>query len=137
MAITEKRSKRVYPEKVCANPDCAMPGGKYIPTDRRQIYCSPQCGINARNDRRFRDDHEKFAHAKILKKNYRILEMLYKNSSENNIKSISPETLNLLKFELSVFSSQTINEKSGRMVSWYHDMGLELTDSMHFIIHKL
>src|SRR5687767_5290836 len=42
-------SKRKHPKRPCANPLCKK---EFIPTDKRQIYCSGQCRIDASNDRR-------------------------------------------------------------------------------------
>ena len=43
------RQKKVYTERICANPDC---GCSFMPTKIWQIYCDPICRINRFSEKR-------------------------------------------------------------------------------------
>ena len=48
-SIKKRFSYRTHPRKFCKKPDCNM---EFVPTDGRQVYCSPQHRIDSNNDKR-------------------------------------------------------------------------------------
>ena len=96
-------SKRQYPKKACANPAC---GSIYIPHDRRQLYCSTQCRINAANDRRYIANNTRFKDEKQTRKNNKILELIWKKLEREKQKLVSKAVLELERFKKIIGKNQ-------------------------------
>ena len=128
-------SKRQYPKKACANPAC---GSIYIPHDRRQLYCSTQCRINAANDRRYIANNTRFKDEKQTRKNNKILELIWKKLEREKQKLVSKEVLELERFKFDSHAMINQNSKTKKNIFWFHDYGLESIDTANALyeIHK-
>ncbi len=133
--MSRRISNRRYPARKCKNPACKE---GFVPHDRRQEYCEPQCRINANNDRRFEANKTRFSDEKQVRLNNRILEALWKKMQGQKQKLIHKSILEWEKFR---FDSQAMivkNTITGNSILWYYDYGLELTDQTRklYELHK-
>ena len=127
-------SKRKYKEAICANPCCGL---KFIPHDRRQIFHTPQCGIDASNDRRRIKNATTYAKEAELREQDKKLERIYERFVENgscvaHISYFNYERVNLL---LAVEEQENLATK--RPVRWFYEYGTEAHSTPDYlIIHK-
>ena len=128
-------SKRQYPPRVCLNPACQI---KFIPHDRRQLYCCTQRRINANNDRRYLDNNSRFLDERQARINNKILDVVWKKLNNKKRKLVSREILEWSGFKFE--SPLVIKKNSGtnQNILWVYDYGLELADQSGnlFEIHK-
>ena len=133
--MSRKISHRRYLPQECANPACQ---DIFVPHDRRQIYCEPQCRINANNDRRYFENNTRFFDEKIARRNCKILEFIWEKISLRKYKIVSRERLDFEEFDFDSPHQVTVNPKTGREIRWYHNFGLEnypFTDKL-FTLYK-
>ena len=106
--------------------------------DRRQLYCEPQCRINANNDRRFHANNSRFIDEKQARLNNKILETAWKKLSNKKQKTVELQILEWEGFKFDTQAATTKNTKTRNHIRWCYDYGLELIDTTQkiFEIHK-
>ncbi len=128
-------SNRRYPERECKNPACDE---IFEPHDRRQLYCEPQCRINASNDRRHEANNTRFLGEKISRRNSKILEKIWLQLQEQKEKIVSRDILSWEKFAWD--APMTVNKKNSdnTNVLWYYEFGIGAADKAgnNFMIFK-
>lgn len=72
----QSRSKRKYPERLCANNSCAYVR-IFIPHDKRQEYCCVQCRTDHNNDLRASINNTRFLNERLLRLYDKKLEKVY------------------------------------------------------------
>ena len=131
-----RTSNRRYPPAICANPNCRT---SFEPHDRRQLYCEPQCRINANNDRRFLENETRFSDEKIARRNSKILEFLWNKHKNLRRKMITRSMLDFENFDFEGSCKVMKNSNTGRTIQWFHNYGLEpviFTEKL-FWLHKI
>ncbi len=125
-------SKRTYPEKTCINADCKK---TFAPTDKRQVYCSRQCGINYNNDKKHYTNKERYFREKLLRDCDEKLEVLMESGFYKN-EQIAEDVLDAFEIDQTIGSLEE-NLDTGRPIRWYHAYGIELIDEhkRHYTIH--
>jgi len=131
--MKDRNSKRRYPPKKCKQ--CTE---WFTPTDARQEYCCPQHRIDFNNDQRRIREAPVRSIADNLKKNELVLIKAADVLSRLNQCIISMDMLLLAGYDTVVFSSSSVNTKTGNKVFWNINYGIEGCDWINkgFIIHK-
>ena len=126
-------SKRTYEPKICP-----YTGKEFIPTDKRQIYSSPQAQINHNNDQRAIKQKAFNDFTFKLKCNREALKKVHDKMIELKQNSVAKDLLIFAELDFSIYSSQQINSTTGKPVYWSVDYGIEGLDNENktFIIHK-
>ena len=119
-------SKRIYPHKECANPECEI---KFQPHDRRQAYCTRQCQINAANDRRWKANNKEFRSEKLLRIMDKKLEEIYESNLYQQRHYVTKDILEHEGIILDLCVLQEINRKTHHYIRWYYRYGLESINS--------
>lgn len=130
------RSKRIYPEKSCKNPNCDY-GSKFRPHDKRQLFCCPQCGTNYRNDLRSSNLHTIYGENKRLMQNEKILKELYNKYANEKHRQVHISELNLFQYRFDYCINRS-KYKDGRIILWTYSFGIVVSpnDSNWFEILK-
>lgn len=122
LSDSTKKYGRMYPEKTCKNLECDY-GKKFTPHDRRQIFCSKQCGINYRNDQRSKDLHTVYAENKKLRNNDLLLEKLFLTIDNVHECLVHLNQLDLFGFD-SNYCVAREKYKDGRFILWMYRFGV-------------
>jgi hypothetical protein len=128
--------KRTYPEKACANTANCISGGKFAPTDRRQVFCCAKCGEIFRNDKRHLANNTDFKNEKLLRRFDKKLERLFyffvDGSSRANV---WVEFFRYEGIDLRLLVSENTNESTKQQVRWFYRFGTERnTENPEFFI---
>jgi hypothetical protein len=128
-------SKRSYPKRNCRNLVCNK---SYIPHDRRQLYCEPQCRINAANDRRYEENKKGYSKEKLLRATDKKLERVYDALMLKHPKTVPIDILKYESIDLSLCVQTQVNEKTKGVIRWLYSYGVEVAnkEQQTFIIHK-
>ena len=118
--------------RICKNPDCAHP--EFIPRRSDQEFCDTTCKNHFHNKKR-NEKNEIYQDEAIIRKNCIILKKLYNDNRYLN--SVLDIILRHEGIDLNCHSRDGINESSGNKVIWFHQYGLELTQSMPHKIYKI
>ncbi len=131
--MKKRNSKRIYPTKKCRQ-DSKL----FTPTDARQVYCCPQHRIDFNNDQRKIREAPVRSIADKLKKNEQVLIRATEALSRLGQRIISLDMLFYDGYEIDVFSSSSINKKTGKKILWNISCGIEGCDEINTgcIIHK-
>jgi hypothetical protein len=116
-------SNRTYDDIICSNPACGI---TFAPHDRRQIYCSRQCGINFNNDKKHNDDKERYFGEKHLRDCDGKLEKLLESGFYKD-EQIAEDVLDAFAIDQTIGSLEE-NQDTNRPIRWYHKYGIELVD---------
>ncbi|CAN5461090.1 hypothetical protein BH11BAC3_BH11BAC3_09580 [soil metagenome] len=131
--MLEKRiSKRRYPAKEC--PQCLE---TFIPSDKRQKYCSEQHRVDYNNDCRSKKDLHINHTASVIKRNEQILTKIYSQVERLREKVFSIELLKYEGYQFNINTGINKNTATGSTIFWTHNYGLECcnTEKKLFIIH--
>lgn len=126
-------SKRTHSPKSCQNPACPK---VFIPTDKRQKYCTRQCQINYNNDKKSKK-LESDRYERRLEESDLILAYLYDHAGCNQY-SIHERILRLQKVDLSLGTLE-YDKRRGQQIRWYLQYGLICTHSKeldYFIVSR-
>ena len=123
-----------YPKQKCKNPICFSK--EFVPSRPNQLFCDQQCKNHFHNQAKKKRKETTFKKEEILRHNYKTLEKLSKDGRYK--KSVSEEILFHEKMNTNVFTDQSINERTGARINWFHDFGLELINQSPkmFLIHR-
>jgi hypothetical protein len=135
--ISKKRvSKRRYPSRICRNQDCKI---IFTPTDARQYYCVPQHRVDWNNDLRKIKNVEDKIFIKKIKTNYKALNKIFKSPFYVQNESVHFSLLDYEGYDLTIYHSKFIDDKSGRDILKCYDYGLECIDieANYYRIHKI
>ena len=136
--MAKKRSKRVYPPRVCINPKCTF-GGKYTPHDKRQQYCNPQCRSDFNNDKRSDNNNSVFKKEKLLRSANKKLGKIYKvYVNKEGYCVVHREIFRYEGIDLRLLVDDQANVQTGGKTRWFYEFGTEMhpKDQNFFIIHK-
>ncbi len=131
--MKKRNSKRIYPAKKC--PQCIK---LFTPNDARQVYCCSQHRIDFNNDQRRIREAPVRSIADKLKKNEQVLIKATDSLSRQGQHIISLDMLLYDGYDIMVFSSSSINKKTGKKILWNISYGIEGCDEINTgcIIHK-
>ncbi len=133
--MNQRKSNRRYPPRTCKKSDCSK---EFVPSNKRQVYCSVQHRIDHNNDVRdaravpVLELQRKLEHnQKVLKKIKLSIERIGNKASFN---------IGLLGYENYYFGYSTDIEKikfTAREIHWNYHYGLEVQEKSTgtFIIH--
>ncbi len=121
----ERWSQRVYPEKICINPNCVF-GKKFIPYDKRQEHCCTQCWTDQNNDETSEKKKTTYAEEKIFKDIDDNLEILYAEFFDGKFCLVHKEYFRLLKIDLRYFVLPKKNPATGLNILWLYKYGTEI-----------
>lgn len=124
-------SKRRYPPQICCNPSCEE---EFIPTDRRQEFCSAQCRINYHNDKRYIDREDRYFREAPLRRCDDLLESLI-DSPFYKEEQIREEVLDGFDIDRTIGTLE-MNLLTGNPIRWYHTFGIELIEAKTYTIHQ-
>lgn len=129
------RSKRRYPPRICESRYCRK---SYIPHNKRQRFCVPQCRIDENNDKRADTDKPFNEERKKIKKNDKVLEAAFKKLSDDQKRFINKDFLEFAGYDFGVYFALSKNASTGNTIFWNIKYGIEPADSQRqlFIIHK-
>lgn len=116
-------SNRTYDDISCSNPAC---GNTFAPHDRRQIYCSRQCGINFNNDKKYNDYQVRYFRERLLRDCDEKLEKLLESGFYKD-DQIAESVLDAFAINQTIGSLEE-NLDTARPIRWYHTYGIELVD---------
>jgi hypothetical protein len=116
-------SNRTYDDIICSNPAC---GNTFSPHDRRQVYCSRQCGINFNNDKKHRVNQERYFREKHLRDCDEKLEILLESGFYKD-DQIAEDVLDAFAIDQTIGNLEE-NLDTNRPIRWYHTYGIELVD---------
>ncbi len=117
----DQEKKWQWPARICP-----WSGIKFIPKRKNQIYFSREYQILAANDRRNRNSAGVKQHERQLLHNFKILQKISGKLEDGECFHIS-----LLKYEDFYFGiemSRTLNERTGNLILWTYQYGLEMVD---------
>jgi len=135
---SEPRSKRRYSERECANNACELEK-KFVPHDRRQIFCCPQCRVNFYNDQRHIRNNSSLVKEKLLRLYDKKLGLIYARCvNKTGLCSVWKGILEYEQIDLRLLVEEQMNEGTKGTVRWLYRYGTELhpNSKEHFIIHK-
>ncbi len=126
-------SKRTFPPR-----KCPQTGIEFIPTDKRQVYVSKQAQIDHNNDQRAIKQKELNEFTTRLKVNRDVLKKGFEKLEELKQNAIGKDILLFAGLDFSTYSSLEKNSRTGMLVYWSVDYGIEglNNDNKTFIIHK-
>ena len=128
------RSKRRYPPRICINPLCTK---EFIPHDKRQTHCCPQCGTDRRNDERGELEETVYSEVKLLKRIDKILAKMQARLYKEKFCWSHKELLDYEEVDMSLSVKQEMNSDSKKQIRWFFCYGIEFhSDETRFIIHK-
>jgi hypothetical protein len=116
-------SNRTYDDITCGNPAC---GKNFAPHDRRQVYCSRQCGINFNNDKKHALNQERYFREKQMRDCDEKLEILMESGFYKD-DQIVETVLDAFAIDQTIGSLEE-NLDTARPIRWYHTYGIELVD---------
>jgi predicted RNA-binding Zn-ribbon protein involved in translation (DUF1610 family) len=117
--------QRVYPEKVCSNTINCLSGGKYIPRDKRQTFCTPKCGENYRNDQRHLKNNREYANEKRLRIMDKKLERLFNHFLSGSYAVVWIEFFRYEGIDFSLMVYESKNSSTNQSVRWFYRYGVE------------
>lgn len=130
--MKKRISNRRHPTRTCKKPDCKE---EFTPTDKRQVYCTPQHRVDHNND--IRDLNEKPHKALKAKriKNEKILAKIYGLQKSKNYTQFNYQVLELDDFDVQYYTDVTVN--NGSHIYWNYHYGLQGVDveTKQFITH--
>lgn len=134
-SAVKRISKRLYDSIDCRKPGCKI---KFKPTDKRQVYCTPQHRVDHNNDLRKIKNLKFENHNKILAKNQAILEKLFFKLNEMPKKHFHIDILRIENYSFGYMTDKSINEYTGNEIEWNFFYGLEgyCQNEMTFIVHN-
>ena len=135
--IPKKRvSKRRHPTRICKKPDCKI---AFTPTDARQYYCEPQHRIDHNNDLRKANNEPDNTFIKKIKKNYKALIKISQSPFYIKNERVNFSLLDYEGYDLTIYHSKLIDDKSGRDILICYDYGLECIhiETNSYKIHKI
>jgi hypothetical protein len=129
-----RKSNRTYEPRICPHT-----GLEFIPTHNKQKYASRQAQIDHNNDLRAIKNKEVNDFTSVLKTNREILRKAYAKLIELKQHAVSKDLLVFSGFDFEVYSSQLVNNKTGKQVYCSIDYAIEGSDieKNSFIIHKI
>ncbi len=125
-------SNRRYKESMCKQ--CNHP---YIPTDARQLFCSPQHRIDYNNDKRKIEDKPYREFTEIHKKNYNILKVIFNSDNYKKHQVVHETLLTQLGFILEHYHEIEISTLIGNKILFTCDYGLEFIGDENNKIYKI
>lgn len=132
------RSKRRYPERMCANHACEAEK-KFIPHDRRQRFCCLQCRVNFHNDKRHLTNNTKLVNEKLLREYDKKLHKIFTRLADKaGYCAVSVKILEYESINLRLCVEDQTNPQTGGKVKWLYNYGTEQhpDNKNYFIIHK-
>ena len=133
------RSKRVYPIRHCANPNCSF-GGVFIPHRSNQFYCFEQCRKNFNNDKGKVENNTIFLHAKkLIEIDKKLMKIYQKYVNWNGYCVVMKEILHYEGIDVMLLVQEQKNPQTNGKVKQYFRYGLELHPQNldYYIIHKI
>ncbi len=135
--ISKKRiSKRRYSPRLCKKPDCKK---VFTPTDARQHYCEPQHRIDHNNDLRKIKYEPDRIFLESIKTNFKVLDKIIRSPFYIQNKTVNFSLLDYEGYDLTIYHSKVIDDKSGRDILICYHYGLECidTETNQYRIHIL
>lgn len=132
------RSKRKYPERDCANPNCGFEQ-RFFPHDRRQKFCCEQCRVNFHNDIKHANNKTIYKAEKSLRAFDKKLEKIYYAFvNEDGYCIVWKDILAYEGINVALLVHEQQNTNTGGKVKWLFKYGTELhpNNPNYFIIHK-
>ena len=137
--LPPRRSKRIYPERLCGNPQCII-SPKFKPDDLRRKFCCKQCRVNYYNDQRRELDNNTFINAKRLKEiDNKLLKIYARYANEKGYCAVRKELFHYENIEVMLLVKELNNPTTGGKVKGFFRFGIELhpQDQNYYIIHKI
>ncbi len=134
----QSRSKRKYPERVCANNSCAYVR-IFIPHDKRQEYCCVQCRTDHNNDLRASINNTRFLNERLLRLYDRKLEKIYNRwVNSKGYCAVFKGYLEHEEIDLRFATQEERNISTNGKTRWFYNFGVEMHPKSegYFIVHK-
>lgn len=130
--MKKRISNRKHPTRTCKKPDCKE---EYTPTDKRQVYCTPQHRVDHNNDLRDLKGKPHKSLKEIVVKNQQILAKLYRLQEAKKHTRFYFQVLELDGFDVRYYTDVTIS--NGSSIYWNYHYGLQGVDveKKQFITH--
>jgi hypothetical protein len=132
--VKTRLSNRVYPPRKCKKSDCEI---NFIPTDKRQEFCTPQHRIDHNNDLRAEKEKPLKLLGKMLAHNLSVLKKIQSSLAANNQTVFSIQLLQYELYNFGIYTDKSINKNTDNEIEWNYDYGIEVkeADKKTFIIH--